>query len=300
MSLIQSGPEFLSTWVQSHQSHLYATELEGQRERNKPKIVASHSRPASSFLARTLRPTPPSTVFVSNEGMSLSPNAKLAVIIRVLRYASCRPWGCVSAESNRRPRSLSAISSRVFAEHSATQKQVAFSAGSGVLWVPVSLQPDGPGSVDEPSISIRGWLAQRLPPPSTHRAATHAGMVTFIREPTPPRQPRVLSNGASVDVGSDLVFRFLFDCRFVVQIDLRLLPDAMKEMLGDVKHISMASVGKFSLPSVILAGENAKQYYWELPKDPVMPGAVLHHHTAQTAPAQHWITVEFARTLSPL
>jgi tRNA(Ile)-lysidine synthase len=246
---------------------------------------------ASSFLARTIQPAPPSTLFIFNSAVSLSCSAKLAVIIRVLRYVSCRPWGCVSAESSRRSHSLNTITSRVFAANSAAQKLVPFSAGSDVLWVPASLRSDGSvQSVNESGMAICGWLAQRLPPPSTPRLTAHAGMVTFIREHTPHGQPRVLTCGTPVDIGSDRVFHFLFDCRFVVHFDFGFLPDAVKQRLGRIKHLSMAPVGKFSLPSVLLTGNNAEQYYWELPEDPVMPGVPLHT-------GQRWVAVEFARTL---
>lgn len=230
-------------------------------------------------------------MFISDGETSLSSSARWAIITRVLRYVSCRPWGCVAAESGRASRSLNTIASRVFAEYSAAQKRVPFSAGSAVLWVPTSLRPGGPNEFSTP---VHGWLAQRLPPPAAHRVPAHAGLVTFIREPPPPAgQPHVLNSGASIDVGSEQVFHFLFDCRFLVHVDLRLLPDAAKKTLGQIKLIAVASAGKFSLPSILLTGENAEQYYWELPEDPVMPGAALHA-------GQPWVVVEFARTLSSL
>lgn len=122
------------------------------------------------------------------------------------------------------------------------------------------------------------------------RVTAHAGAVTFVREPTPHGQPRVLACGTSVDTGSNQMFHFLFDCRFIVRLDLRFLPKAVKERLGQIKHISIASVGKFNLPSILITGHNVEQYYWELLEDPIMPGVLLHT-------GQHWLSVKFARTL---
>ena len=131
------------------------------------------------------------------------------MILRLLRYVSPNPWGCVSAEAHRRTQSLNGIAARIFwstdpsgppkgtTQSSApgtSDKRVlsTFSAGSDVAWTPSTstVRPDGSirirryqppaqSSSPESSSAITGWLIHRLPPPSRARSQKHAGGITF-------------------------------------------------------------------------------------------------------------------------
>lgn len=241
-------------------------------------------------------PTPPSTLFIPQRVNELSSDVQLAVILRVLRYVSPNPWGCLSSESYRRSRSLQTIISHVFGSKPASEAK-SFSAGSGVLWVPVVRTPSGDirrRATNSSPGSLPGWLAQRLPPPSADRANKHAGAVTFCEDRSPgSRDHRVWSEGQYIAVNGRRRLRFLFDCRFIVQVELDHLSDHLRTKLGAVARITLISNGKYCLPRISLTDDQGKHFIWDCPEEYLLPGGPVETQ-------QDWITVEHVRTLMAL
>lgn len=166
-----------------------------------------------------------------------------------------------------------------------------------MLWVPVVRTPNGNirrRAANSTPESLPGWLAQRLPPPSSDRANKHAGAVTFCEDQLPgSRNHRVWPGGQYVAVHGRRKLRFLFDCRFVVQVDLDRLPDHLKTRLGAVTHVTLISNGRYSTPRISLTGDKGEHFIWDCPEQYLPPGAPVETQ-------QDWITVEHVRTLMAL
>lgn len=245
-----------------------------------------------------MSPVPPSTLFIPDSEVHLSQDVKLAVILQVLRYVSHKPWGGASSQSFRRTRSLEAIMSRVFkAQSSERLVDASFSAGSGVLWVPVIRTPAGRiltrNATFRPSY-VFGWLAQRLPSPTLARANKHAGVVSFCEEHAAgSANHKVWLEGQLLATNGRQTLRFLFDCRFVLELDLRYLPHDTKSRLGTITHITLLSNGKYALPCLKLVGVLGEEVIWKCSEEHVLPDSALPLETKHM-----WITVKPARTLT--
>ncbi|KAF8274873.1 PP-loop family-domain-containing protein [Lactarius quietus] len=123
----------------------------------------------STYLSRFSVQSPPGTLFLAADKLSMTvtdPLVQLAMVLRIMRYISPHPWGSTRAQAGRRRERLQRVVSRVWDSDPASKTRAAFEAGASVLWTPLRLSRDGRLKQQQPGPGERfGWLASRQPPP---------------------------------------------------------------------------------------------------------------------------------------
>ncbi|TDL24958.1 hypothetical protein BD410DRAFT_820155 [Rickenella mellea] len=108
--------------------------------------------------------SPISTFLLDSNAVSqvTDPSIRLAMVIRILRYISPRPWGSPSAEAGRRSSSLGQIVERVWGLDG---NETSLVSGGGVVWSRVILDKNGGLKRRRPMLDRDrcGWLASRQP-----------------------------------------------------------------------------------------------------------------------------------------
>lgn len=287
--------------------------------------VLAHPIPplASSYCDTVVLPSPASTVFIRSDITPSGPLVQMASIVRILRYVSPNPWGCVSSEAYRQSNSLELIRHRALSStpHTGSSSQAGgtsqlttnssmmtpFSAGSEVLWSPAILRPDGRIRLRQkstvPPKGTPGWLVHRLPPPSHKRSVHHAGKVTFtVDSGMALHEHRVFEEGSviSLRIPIDSVRRkteVLFDCRFALTIDAGGLARTLKRDSSNegLIKIRLNSHGRYYLPRLSLVSgidnEEMEEVLWACPESTM---------DCVRLACPPWLTVESTRTLSRL
>lgn len=100
-------------------------------------------------------------------------------------------------------------------------------------------------------------------------------------------------DGECVPIGGRSILRFLFDCRFIVQVNLAQVPETAMQRLGAAMHISVTSSKEYNLPLVKITGSNQHALSWNCPSTYLLPGQPLNT-------GEEWIMAEHARTLTIL
>lgn len=186
------------------------------------------------------------------------------MVARVLRYVSNFPWGSPGAEAGRRSASLQQIVDRIWADGSHKTRQP-FVAGSSVQWTPVIVTEAsivkyrparGKGDRLMWLVSRQRPINSRLPSNPLIQNLKNDCCAASIKDGTP---------GASVlDV--------LYDRRFLVSMNLHLLPEVIQEELSQTgspqpSALTMEPHSKYFLPALTWRREGGRR--------PSMPIAML-------------------------
>lgn len=204
---------------------------------------------ARTLLRNCTIPSPPSTVLLLQDKLSkiTNPLIQQSVVIQILRFVSPHPWGSPAAEAFRKSASLDRIVASLFVNcpDKRSEKRVAFSAGSHVLWVPVYIKPDGQVKHTKPTSGTErwteGWLASRLPP--------------YRSENNP--------SGRDIDITSLILDKkssancveVVYDNRFILSFNRCAIPDEVTERLqptGGGHRLVISGTGKYLLPRLAL------------------------------------------------
>ncbi|GJE87085.1 tRNA lysidine(34) synthetase TilS [Phanerochaete sordida] len=173
---------------------------------------------ASSALRQCALPSPPSTVVLSHTALAsiTDPLVRHAIVRRILRYVSPKPWGTLAAVAHGDLAKHDAIVRRLWSDDAVPATQ--YAGGADVLWTPATLNYRGelrqrvPKDSKEPAL----WVVQRAPP---MRSALPALTVDLTEQLRAFEGPRML---------------YLYDNRFWFRFD--------KEWAGE--GISVAEVLK--------------------------------------------------------
>jgi len=202
----------------------------------------------SNILERHLIPSPPSTICLPLDVIqnTKSQEVQIALVRRILRFVSPRPWGSPAAESKGDHTSFNLAVKTLYHSHSLGQS---FTCGSGVLWVPVSVRGNGrirrglplPGTVP-------AWLAQREPPWDPKRLEKIGGDNPLVIDVT-----HLFLNRDSAE--SPTTVCTLYDCRFLITFDLDKVPQELLEVLRSPDgnaQLLLEPDAKFFLPTLTL------------------------------------------------
>lgn len=284
----------------------------------KHKVPPSHSHRSSllnvsslliylvtNFLREYLLPSPPSTLLLSSDTLHTiqDPALRIALVRRILRYVSPRPWGSPRAEVDGYSDSLNkmvrtlwknshqgfanlpppppprpvtindhgeiTLDARIIADLTFTKpKYHSFTYGSGVLWSPVAILPDGTTRFRPPepfSNEKLGWLVRREPPWSVKKLENNKMDNTMILDMTSHIRDRTQRERVGVDVNSERskgegrrwvnAHRVMYDHRFFVELDLDHIPPDVSDILNkepDAQvHVQLCEQ-RYSIPHVVL------------------------------------------------
>lgn len=211
-------------------------------------------------LKQCALPSPPSTLLLSSKQLRVTdPEVRTAVVRRILRFISPRPWGSLSAEVNGNREALDNAVSKAWNDGT-SQARRAFSAGSDVLWIPYVMRHDG--LVRERDQIIDGeeplWLVQRAPP---MRRITRLG-----------QEKADLALDVTDRLTSTSQSEVLWDCRFSINLDPNLMPRDIRGSLDAGRSSAKVIVTpytKWFLPRLVLRREGQldtilAEYPWDL------------------------------------
>lgn len=208
-----------------------------------------------SSLNRCHLPSPSGTYLVSYRGISTirDPLVQRGFILRIMRYVSFHAWGTLRADGNRRKSSLDRIIENLWTPDPFSAGIQPFVAGGGVFWQPVLVGGSNmmriPSGFARPGPSeLVGWLASRQPPVS------------------PTRMERIgMYNPLRIDVTEDLreklhkkhknpgqVLEVLWDCRFLIKMDIDKIPDKIVQGILDVnQRVMILPNTRFYWPKIV-------------------------------------------------
>jgi len=189
------------------------------------------------YLEDFTRPSPPSTLALCPPSDASLPSSEIrrAIVLRILRFVSPRPWGAPSSEASRQSPSLDLISSRLW--NSTPEPRKTFCAGSEVVWRPVSLRDDGRVRLDFDNHTprqMRGWLASRQPP--IKRTGAPSPCVRDIS--------RLLTLHGQEE-------EFIWDNRFSLRLRPRLLPSDIMDSCRSSGSVMILPHGRWLLPQIV-------------------------------------------------
>ncbi|KAJ7481146.1 PP-loop family-domain-containing protein [Mycena galericulata] len=213
-----------------------------------------------SSLNRCHLPSPSGTYLVSYRGLATirDPLIQRGLILRIMRYVSFHAWGTVRADGNRRRSSLEQIIKKLWTSDPFEAKITPFTAGGGVVWtpvlvgaaslrIPVGRTEAGPGE-------IVAWLASRQPPLSRQRLFA-LGIPNPLRIDVTQQLRQKLK---SRDRNPGQVLEILWDCRFMVHMDIDKVPDDIVEgVLHGKEHVWITTNTRWYWPKVVNIKPNA-------------------------------------------
>lgn len=221
-------------------------------------------------------PSPPSTLVLSAAHLhpDTALDTRLAIVRRILRYVSPKPWGSISAIGNAKTSSHEIMTSRLWDRSRLDMSQ--FSVGGKVQWQAVTLGRAGELKLRYPQKSEKFyWLAYRSRPPSSEK---HEVVIT------------------SQLAAARQTWSWLFDNRFLLTFDPTLdeptsgpsLSKVLKE--GD---IAVRPTTSLFLPRVVLLREGKKDLVLAEYRAPL---------SSPNPPWRGvpWVKASFVRTLSML
>ncbi|RXW18977.1 hypothetical protein EST38_g6873 [Candolleomyces aberdarensis] len=250
-----------------------------------------------AFIRKARLPSPVGTFLISEKAFSSlkeDPLLQTALVLRVLRYVSPKPWGSLQAQGKRRMHRLDELVSRL--QNPITRTTPPFAMGSEVLWKPVisrarklkNLAESAPRPLD-----VIAWLACRQPPDAQ---TAHATADVDLTE-------SLLGAFAARKSGSGPKhFESMYDCRFLIRMDLDALPEELISNLSAFKsRIILNCESTWFYPRVSLQTEDRMQ----LLHDEITPSSELSSQKRTTwkpkgqgtTAAVDWINITFIRTL---
>lgn len=191
------------------------------------------------YLGRFSVAAPPGTFILAADKLSTTvtdPLDQLALVLRILRYISPRPWGSARAQAGRRTESLRRIVQRVWDPNPASKERIRFEAGANVLWTPFRISRYGRLKHEQPRWGERfGWLASRAPPPLVCRSDFNRDISTEL---SPQRR--------CVEV--------MYDNRFLITFRLDAIPPGdpiMTSVIEGYGRIILVFGGRWLWPQVV-------------------------------------------------
>jgi tRNA(Ile)-lysidine synthase len=193
-------------------------------------------------------PSPIGTFLLSGHNLTTirDNTVRSAMIVRIMRYVSFQPWGSVRADGNRRVSSIQRIVDTVWAPDPQAANIRHFVAGGGVLWSPVIIHSN-PSGIDKILIPIDnisgiklgagdrfGWLASRQPPfhKNTRAMGDAPDPLTLDLTDKICQRRKELKEGTQTDQTAGRTLEILYDCRFLLRLDLAKMPLAIATSLA--------------------------------------------------------------------
>jgi len=294
---LDSGAEPLRDLVKKTEANLERLESEGL---SPPIALTTGSlSPLSvdSIISKEQLPSPVGTFSISRQAIEIlkdQPNLQMVLILRILRYVSPKPWGSRNAQGRRRLRRILEIP-RLLVDpprNSSGRVPVSFAMGSEVLWKPVYYRN---GTMREVTAAyapkegdIAAWVACRQPPdPQTADAISDRDLSAEV----------LRAAGQMEALGiQDSVLDVLFDCRFLVSIQLNKIPEnVMHALASEETRLLLSCEGRWFHPALWLkTGSGGKK--------------LVHNHIANSgergsqskAKIADWVNIQFIRELSSL
>lgn len=262
-------------------------------------------------LKRREIPSPISTFALSTHNLQAitDPSVRAAMIMRILRYISPKPWGSLRADGNRRIGSIQRLVDTIWAPPSEEGPPPFMVAGSGVIWRSAwvyegysdrSSRLHIPRSKDS-WMRRRGegdrlaWLASRQPP--YEKRVRHHPDGSPLEDTLYMDLTDILSqarqNAQTIKDGLEV----LYDCRFLIRFNIAKMPSEIGMSL---------SVGR----SKVVIEARTRWFYpqilWRRPgRDDEHLGAVMdesnrqvmEHRLNMDKKRTEWISIEFIRTM---
>ena len=231
---------------------------------------------ATRYLVEFRKPSPPSTLLLLPPAAGPIPteDVQRAVVLRILRFISPKPWGAPDSEALRRSSSLRLISSQLWC--STTKAKQPFCAGSEVVWRPVFLRADGCMRFAHHGhpLDKRGWLASRQPP--MKRTHVLSPCVLDISE-------FLVQDGES---------ELMWDNRYVLTLRPSLLHSEIRDSCRSGGSVVVVPHGKWLLPKIVwLRGKQS---------DSVLGGVVDVRKESVWSSSPQWVNFRWIRSLESL
>ena len=183
------------------------------------------------------------------EGNVPSIQVQRAILLRILRYVSPRPWGSPAAEAHRRKVNLDGIGRNIWSLPSGEggpHSLGSFTLGSEVKWRPVVLtSTKGAPSfkylrVEDPHPAPHklGWLATRQPPPREHSDGLTVDITDQLRS-------TLANKGQSFSMSYDGRFQLSFS---VNEMELPVSQDLVDSNLS----ISVQLCKRWMVPELVI------------------------------------------------
>ncbi|EKM55292.1 uncharacterized protein PHACADRAFT_184105 [Phanerochaete carnosa HHB-10118-sp] len=165
----------------------------------------------------------------------VDPDVRRAMIRRILRYVSPKPWGTLAAIGHADRAKLERINEKLWEDPDPIKSQ--FSLGSEVLWTPAvlnrcrKLKLRAPKNSEEPVF----WLIQRAPPTPADEAKLTVDLTAVLRDSMDQRIP------------------YLYDNRFLLTFDMEwtgkslLMSKVLKRGRVEIRPVPQ----QFYLPQVV-------------------------------------------------
>ena len=280
----------------------------------------------SSILKKAKRRSAPGTLVLASPDLAAatSPEVRTALIRRCLRYVSFGPWGSLWAEAGGDRAAYRRIAAALWPDPAPDNAaptpapRRTFTLGAGVVAHPVAVLNRERGATRErpPQADhdeCEGWRFSRERPyqhptagPPKTSAVTAAGVgagVTAASLPNGTRNglPGVLDITREVLIeleGRREPLSVLFDARFAVTLDLRVLPRGIEQDLRAGARMKIDFDGKYWLPKITVTTEertkdvakyveNLRERRWTVS---LRPGG----------PSQPWARMSFVRSLDAI
>ncbi|KAL0946570.1 hypothetical protein HGRIS_012773 [Hohenbuehelia grisea] len=188
-------------------------------------------------LRRARIPSPVGTFMLSTASLQTITDSAIRtrMALRITRYASFHPWGSLRADGNRRSASFSRIIANLW--HPEPWNVGSFVAGGGVIWIPAVSRDgrvrllQGPTPVSLHAGDTCGWVTARQPP--LHRDKMRALGIEN------PLRINITQHILSALRSERETLEVLYDCRFLVTLDLQKMPDDLRESLLDNPHATV-------------------------------------------------------------
>ncbi|KAF8517606.1 hypothetical protein BU17DRAFT_49709 [Hysterangium stoloniferum] len=229
------------------------------------------------FLLKTRRQSAPSTLAFQPYiyDRILAPQIQRAIVLRILRFISPKPWGTPAAEAFRGSTNLQKICHHLWNSHS---NRKPFTLGSEVLWRPITFVSDGEFQLaqDGNELGNPGWLASRQPPIKRHG----------------------ISSPCEQDITSVFMFIkteqvILWDNRFVITLRPWLLPEDIQTSIISNGTVLVVPHSNWLLPKIVCLYEGRK---------PLLLGGVGLKSPQKDVVGldSDWVTYNFIRSLEAI
>lgn len=216
----------------------------------------TNTQPVDSVLDRGGLPSPTGTFLLSQVGLDAiqgDPLLQTAVVLRILRYVSPKPWGSLQAQNKRRSESLSQLTDRLMQPYDGSKQ--GFTMGSQVFWQPVTVPSERrKHKYASRSPVFVGYRASRQPPyPGNMEMIADRDFTQDFLDAYAARQSG--SNQNRLDI--------LFDCRFVMRVMLDLVPAEFIDSLVETGvRLFLTCDKKWYQPRVVARhGEQEQNFY---------------------------------------
>ncbi|KLO19168.1 hypothetical protein SCHPADRAFT_77541 [Schizopora paradoxa] len=215
--------------------------------------VAEVDEKAKSALRASILPTVQSTILLSCESLSLvnDDTVRVAMVRRILRFVSPRPWGAPASEAGGRQTSLETIVTKIWGRSNLYGRdREPFVVGASVQWTPVAILPSGDVRFRRVLTGEKeGWIAHRQPPILKRKDTSSTATV---------HDPLNLNiTDIFLDAFAKNTKTFaLYDNRFAIQINPAKLPHNILELCQNSKEqqveITIEPHSRYYLPRIVV------------------------------------------------